>query len=1066
MENSSTNSLKKDEKLCTQSTKDTSPELLVSNSTESSTKKEKEDEKSMIQVKYPENDNKKTVIKSVESLSKERSEFLKIHEIFSEFQYEKVELKNSLINKYSKTAILADLESQIIDCELIYTNIGKKLEIFKISLNNGMMFVLKCFSLPENQEKKINYITREFYINKTFCNFSGNVVKALDLRRSKIDLPEKLERLEILYEFSGVDLLKLKNSLKINEILNIINQLIDVLCIMEDAGLAHLDLKPQNITYDQANSVLSLIDFGSAKAFFRNPKELKHKLVQSNVTNIIHEMTLYYAPPEVAILNNKDLFKKMNLPIYLQKVDSYCFGVVFLELLLAISKSDCVIPKCFIETVHNDEINKFIENAKFDKYSAKFITLIRQCLKFNPNERPTFKELKKKFNEIIQTTPEFVEYLERSKKSLNDKQKINGLMITEMLINIEEYEAAKWHCSKYLWEKLSGNSNEALKIAELNDKDKFNEALEKIDKIDELLSLFFEKFNNKEEFSDICYFLGVSNAELGKNDIACKFLSAALKIYKQNKRLINAEITLGIAYINLNNIEKGIDHFKSLLSKYEKTEIIDKHKIQIYANNNLGLAYDKLGNFVESIKYYTISLNITLEKFGASYHLLSGIYNNLAVAYDNLKKFDEAIKYYKQSLEIKKNGIEEYDNGLALLLNNLGSAYTNLCNYEEAIKCFTNAAEITKKIHGEDNPLLATSYNNLGCTYDSMGKFDQSVKFHKLAWNIRKKELGDEHPDLAMTYHNIGSAYIGLGKYDKSLKYLEIAMGIMKKSFGENYPDLALTYDKLGGVYNSLGKFNNAIKCCVASLNIRKKAFKDIHSEMATTYDNLGTSYDNLGKYNEAKENYLNAVNIIKITLGENHPHLATTLNNLGLAYLNLEQIDEAIKCFTNSMLITKNTFGENHFSLATTYNNFGLAYDHLGEYDEAVKYYTQAMEITVKTLGEDHPDMCSAYNNLGYTYSNSGKFQDAVNYFEKVIKIMKNTCGDNNPDIATAYNNLGCAYFKQEMYELSLKNLLKCKQIRENYFEEDHPDMINLKETISVVNARINQNFCKQNNE
>ena len=87
------------------------------------------------------------------------------------------------------------------------------------------------------------------------------------------------------------------------------------------------------------------------------------------------------------------------------------------------------------------------------------------------------------------------------------------------------------------------------------------------------------------------------------------------------------------------------------------------------ANENLGYAYDSLGDFHKAIEYHERCLQMLKEmqdKAGEG-----RAYGNLGNAYDSLGYFRKAIQYHKRHLQIAKEVRDKAGEG---------GAYGNLCN--------------------------------------------------------------------------------------------------------------------------------------------------------------------------------------------------------------------------------------------------------------------------------------------------------------------------------------------------------------------------------------------------
>ncbi len=98
--------------------------------------------------------------------------------------------------------------------------------------------------------------------------------------------------------------------------------------------------------------------------------------------------------------------------------------------------------------------------------------------------------------------------------------------------------------------------------------------------------------------------------------------------------------------------------YQNAIGIYEKALAIDrevlgeKHPSTAIDYDNLGGAWNKLGQYQKAIGYYEKALAIDREVLGKKHPSIARDYNNLGEAWDSLGEYRKAIGYYEKALDL------------------------------------------------------------------------------------------------------------------------------------------------------------------------------------------------------------------------------------------------------------------------------------------------------------------------------------------------------------------------------------------------------------------------------
>ncbi|MER0205039.1 MAG: CHAT domain-containing protein [Nitrosomonas sp.] len=244
---------------------------------------------------------------------------------------------------------------------------------------------------------------------------------------------------------------------------------------------------------------------------------------------------------------------------------------------------------------------------------------------------------------------------------------------------------------------------------------------------------------------------------------------------------------------------KPISYYEAILDKARRD---NNRSAEIDALNNLGIAYDSIGQYGKAVEAYEQTLSIIRSAADAT-----SILNNLALTYASINRYDKAIENYTRALEASAGQREPDLRSKGVILNNLGGAYRAQRQYEKAINAY-----------------------------------QQALTLLELEPNSGSRK-GEE-----MTLSNLGGVYKSLGQYDAALDHFQRAL-VSARRFANRSAE-AKILNNIGATYNAIGRQNDAIKSYQQALAI-KREINDRAGESATL-NNLMFGWKTLGQNNLA----------------------------------------------------------------------------------------------------------------------------------------------------------------------------------------------------------------------
>ena len=745
------------------------------------------------------------------------------------------------------------------------------------------------------------------------------------------------------------------------ELIYVQKKILKGLAILEKNGIAHRDIKPQNIVLVEDPSIegkffYKISDFGVGCQVLNN-----NFLIPSDS---LQRMTEIYAAPEIVKLFDQSSRQAQYNPFI---ADVYSLGLISLKM----------INRTWGKTELKNGLLSMKE--KFKDYDP-ILDLLKGMLEEDPQKRWDFKKIlrfyrdneaasqlvsKAKTDEANYWHKWQVEFKEKIKEKTPENLEIlyeeHKTLYIANIERITRPNEAKFHLDR---------ASEILeKIKERNEKN----ANEKTNESQKNWEVFERTIFCWKSFGYL--FLQMGNLELSE-----QYLNKSLKGIndwklklevkdteknrddEKNKIIIGFEgdvlDSLGILYQNMGNLLKGEEFLLNSLA-ISQNLFGENHYDVVMTMNHLGSLYDNMRKISKAEEFYTHALKINKNLFGENHSNVAMSLNNLGILYDNHGNFIKAEEFYLKSLKIYQNCFGENNSDVAALLNHLGSLYDNMGNVEKSEEFLLKSLKIRRNLFGKNhsNVYVASSMNNLGILYDNMDNKPKAEEFYLKSLKIYQNVLGENHSYVATLLNNLGLLFKNMDDLQKAEEFYLKSLEIRQKLFGKNHSSVANSMSNIGLLYQNMGNLQKAEEFLLESLKIHQNISTENHSDVANSLMGLGCLYEEMGKYEKAEEFYLKSLKIYQNLFGEINYNVATALKYLGNLYKKMENISKTEEFYLLSLKMFQTLFGENNSDVAMLLNNLSFHYELIKNPTLAIQNAKKAYEIGLELLGELHPE-------------------------------------------------------------------------------------------------------------
>ncbi len=272
---------------------------------------------------------------------------------------------------------------------------------------------------------------------------------------------------------------------------------------------------------------------------------------------------------------------------------------------------------------------------------------------------------------------------------------------------------------------------------------------------------------------------------------------------------------------------------------------------------------------------------------------------------------------------------------------------------------------------------------------------------HHLSQLVEHMEIENENwqPNLS----SLGALLWNMGKYELAEKYLRRRLA--ETSLDD--PSLGSTYLNLGLVLAEKGDFAESLHWYDKALMIYMQIQASDYVTIGLLHNNTGNAHRARGDYTQAMESFVKAVSLFEQAQDENYLNMAMFYNNIGLIHHSQRNYAEALCIYEKSRAIYLNHRHPHHRDIGLAYNNIGAVHIDLGNLDLALEYFERTITIYLESLPPLHPDLALTYRNMGLVYEKKNELSRAWQYAQKALEIRQNALSPEHRDVIESKQTL-----------------------------------------------------------
>jgi serine/threonine protein kinase len=780
-----------------------------------------------------------------------------------------------------------------------------------------------------------------------------------------------------------------KNSLSIDERLDLMAQVCNAVQHAHGKGIIHRDLKPSNIlvgTQDGRPNA-KVIDFGIAKA---TSQKLTDKTLFTEHQQVIG--TLQYMSPEQA---------EGSLDID-TRTDVYSLGVLLYELLTGSTPFD----KKTLQNAMYGEIQRMIREVEPHKPSTRLSDSHDTIASIAARRRIEPKRL----GVLVRGELDWIVMKALEKDRSRRYETANGLaMDIRRYLSGEDVVAAPPSASYRLRKFVRRHQGQVVAAS-----------LVMLVLVAGVIGTTFGMLEaNRSAEQEHLAKLAAESAKVRAEEAAAA--EAAAKRDAEQRRA-EAEANLAFARKGneiLGSVFRGLDptrdygtvaelraalrdNLTEAVTQLEGSAIGDPLEVAAM-QQQLASSLLALGEAKAASEVFAKEFAVREERLGSDHADTLASANNLAEAWLDAGKLEEGLQLLEDTYARRKAKLGPEHPDTLLTLANLAGANHRTGRLDASLPLFEEALVLHRKVLGPEHAHTLKCMSNLAGGYVSVGRSAQAIPLYDEALQLQRQKNGPDSPESLSMLGNLAATYESTGQLDKALPLLDEALARRRTRLGADHPSTLSSLNNLASCHQKLGKVDRAVPLLEEALRILREKFGPDHPDTLKVTTNLATCYRERKQLDKALPLLEETLRVQRQKLGPEHPDTLTSMGNLAAAYWTLKQLDRSIPLFEEALRVQERKLGRSHPATVMTTLNLGVNYRTAGRYEDALPLLEDGWQVARK-----RPEMRGFGPDLLDTYVRLGKADAAEKLLAEIVAEQRAAAPAASPQLAGRLGKLG----------------------------------------------------------
>ncbi len=447
------------------------------------------------------------------------------------------------------------------------------------------------------------------------------------------------------------------------------------------------------------------------------------------------------------------------------------------------------------------------------------------------------------------------------------------------------------------------------------------------------------------------------------------------------------------------------------------TEFKQQPVVDASLRGTLAEVYSGLGLNEQSLALATRALELRTKELGPDHRDTLMAVNDLAYYHEILGKVEEAERLYKQAYEGRKRVLGEDDNDTLTSMGNLGNYYRSAGKYAEAEPLLREGLAKCRRVLGDSNRTTLIAMNTLGFLFVTQGKYSETEPLWREAAEKGRKALGETDRDVLTWTANVGGLMSAMGKVKDAEPFFRESLDRHRQLHGEEHPRTIQAISILAGNLAKQARFDEAEPLYRLSVEKAVRVLGPEHPQTLTNLNDMGYFLFERGRLAEAEPYLRDSLETRRRVLGADHLETSIAMAQLAKLYVEQGRLSEAEALHRSALDSIRATFGSDHPSTLVQMTSLGSLYLRENKLELAEPLVREAAETRRRVSGPEHRETLVALSNVGRLLEQQDKLEEAEKLNRELLAAFRRVMGDKHPDTLNAISNLASVLARREKW-------------------------------------------------